>query len=421
MSPARATPPETALPSLAGAEWLERSSTRAVMAAIAGAGHGVRAVGGAVRNALIGVPVRDVDLATTALPEEVMALAQAAGLKAVATGIEHGTVTIVAHHQPIEVTTLRKDVATDGRRAVVSFTTDWEADAARRDFTLNALYCDGDGTLHDPLGGYRDLAARRVRFIGDPHARIREDYLRILRFFRLFAEYGVGDPDEAGYAASIAERGGLTLLSGERIRVELLRLLAAPRALEAVEAMSAGGILELLVGARPTSRVLSRLIEIERRLAGAPDAVLRLAALAVHEVDDAPRLAERLKLANAEAARLAAAATYDVALLPRTGGPALHAFLYRHGLARFLDAELIDWARSDDPPDSGERLRRIEEARQWPPPALPFRGADVVALGVAKGTEVGRVLDVFEEWWIASDFPRDAELLRRRLAEIARA
>lgn len=421
MSPARATPPETALPSLAGAEWLERSSTRAVMAAIAGAGHGVRAVGGAVRNALIGVPVRDVDLATTALPEEVMALAQAAGLKAVATGIEHGTVTIVAHHQPIEVTTLRKDVATDGRRAVVSFTTDWEADAARRDFTLNALYCDGDGTLHDPLGGYRDLTARRIRFIGDPHARIREDYLRILRFFRLFAEYGVGDPDEAGYAASITERGGLTLLSGERIRVELLRLLAAPRALEAVEAMSAGGILELLVGARPTSRVLSRLIAIERRLAGAPDAVLRLAALAVHEVDDAPRLAERLKLANAEAARLAAAATYDVALLPRTGGPALHAFLYRHGLARFLDAELIDWARSDDPPDSGERLRRIEEARQWPPPELPFRGADVVALGVAKGTEVGRVLDVFEEWWIASDFPRDAELLRRRLAEIARA
>jgi poly(A) polymerase len=419
--PARRTPATTPLPSLAGAEWLERSSTRAVMASIADAGHEVRAVGGAVRNALIGAPVKDVDLATTARPEDVMALARAAGLKAVPTGIEHGTVTIIAHHQPIEVTTLRKDVTTDGRRAVVSFTTDWQADAARRDFTLNALYCDADGTLHDPLGGYRDLDARRIRFIGDPHARIREDYLRILRFFRLFAEYAVGDPDGEGQAACIAERGGLTLLSGERIRVELLRLLAAPRALDAVEAMTEGGILELLVGARPANRVLARLIEIERGLACPPDAVLRLAALAVYEANDAPRLAERLKLANAEAARLAAAAIYDVALLPRTGGPALHAFLYRHGLARFLDAELIDWARSDDPPDDAERLRRLEEARQWPPPALPFRGADVLALGVAKGAEVGRVLGAFEEWWIASDFPRDAELLRRRLAEIAAA
>lgn len=421
MSPSPAPPSGPALPSLAGVEWLQRPSTQAVMAAIAAAGYEVRAVGGAVRNTLLGVPVKDVDLATTARPDQVMALAEAAGLKPVATGFEHGTVTVVAHHQPIEVTTLREDVATDGRRARVTFTTDWTADAARRDFTLNALYCDAAGTLYDPLGGYDDLARRRIRFIGDPHARIREDYLRILRFFRLFAEYGVGEVDAAGYAASIAERGGLTLLSGERIRAELLRLLAAPRALSAVEAMSAAGILELLVGARPTHRVLARLIEIERHLAAPPDAVLRLAALAVHGSDDAARLAARLKLSNAEATRLAAAATYDVALLPLTGGQPLHAFLYRHGLARFLDAELIDWARSDDPPASPARLRRIEEARGWPPPQLPFRGADVLALGVAKGANVGRVLDAFEAWWIASDFPADEQLLRRRLAEIAQA
>lgn len=419
MTASRPMPPAP-LPTLAGADWLKRASTRAVIAAIAAGGHEARAVGGAVRNALLSVPVKDVDLATTALPETVMSLVSAAGLKAVPTGIAHGTVTVISHHHPIEVTTLRRDVATDGRRALVSYTTDWTEDALRRDFTINALYCDAHGTLHDPLGGYQDIASRHVRFIGDANARIREDYLRILRFFRLFAEYGAGDLDSDGLRACTEERGGLTLLSGERIRTELLRLLAAPRAHEAVAAMEASGILELLIGTVPSLRVLAHVIEIERHLGRPADPALRLAALAVHETGDARRLAERLRLSNAEAETLASAEIYDVALAPVSDPRAIHTFLYRHGHARFTTAALIDWARSDDPPDAPARRRHLEAAAAWSPPELPFRGADVIALGVERGPAVGNVLARFESWWITSDFPSDLDLLRKKLAELAK-
>jgi len=389
------------------------------MSAIAGGGHVARAVGGAVRNALLAAPVKDVDLATTALPDEVVALANACGLKTVPTGIEHGTVTVIAHHQPIEVTTLRRDVATDGRRAIVSYTKDWKEDAFRRDFTINALYCDGDGTLHDPLGGYADIVRRRIRFIGDANARIREDYLRILRFFRLFAEYGAGELDSEGLHACADERGGLTLLSGERIRTELMRLLAAPRALEAVTGMEQEGILELLVGGAPSHRMLTRLIDIERHLARPADPALRLAALAVHEAEDPSRLAERLRLSNAEEETLSAATVHDLALQPGASTQALHALIYRQGIERFTSAALIDWARGDDPTDSPLRGAHLEKARSWAPPALPFRGADVIALGVAKGPAIGAILARFESWWIANDFPSDPDLLRGKLAELA--
>src|SRR5581483_10750916 len=201
------------LPSLAGADWLVRPETQAVFRALAARGHAARAVGGAVRNALLGRPVIDIDIATPARPEEVMEAARAAGLAAVPTGIAHGTVTVLAAHVPHEVTTLRRDVETHGRHATVAFTDDWEADARRRDFTINALYCSGEGEVFDPLGAYPDLASRRVRFIGDAHERIREDYLRILRFFRLTAEYGEGPPAPEGLAACVAEREGLGRLS----------------------------------------------------------------------------------------------------------------------------------------------------------------------------------------------------------------
>ena len=226
------------LPDLGGAEWLKRPETRRVFAALAAEGAEARAVGGAVRNALMGTPVKDIDIATTALPADVMRLSKQAGLHAVPTGFEHGTVTVVADHVPFEVTTLRKDIETFGRHARVTFTTDWSEDALRRDFTMNALYCGAEGTVHDPLGGYADLVARRVRFIGDARQRIREDYLRILRFFRFLAEYGGGAaPDPEGLAAAIAEKAGLAGLSGERIRTELLRLLGAPGAVDAARAM----------------------------------------------------------------------------------------------------------------------------------------------------------------------------------------
>ncbi len=233
------------LPSLADADWLTRPQTREVFAALTAEGAEARAVGGAVRNALMGIPVKDVDIATTALPGEVMRLADRAGLHAVPTGIEHGTVTVVAGKVPFEVTTLRRDIETFGRHAKVTFTTDWREDAMRRDFTMNALYADPDGTVHDPLGGYADLQARRVRFIGDAHQRIREDYLRILRFFRFGAQYGdARAPDAEGLAAAAAEKAGLSLLSGERIRSELMLLLAAPGAVPALRQMRDAGIID---------------------------------------------------------------------------------------------------------------------------------------------------------------------------------
>ena len=257
-------------PNLAGADWLTRPQTRAVLAALAAKGFAARAVGGAVRNALLGRTVGDIDIATSARPEEVIAAARAAGLAAVPTGIDHGTVTVIADQVPYEVTTLRRDVATDGRHATVAFTDDWEADARRRDFTLNALYCDAEGQVFDPLGGYPDLVAQRVRFIGDAHERIREDYLRILRFFRFTAEYAAGPPDAAGLAACVSEREGLTRLSAERVRQELLRLLVAPRAAELVRAMQDYGILALVLPAAPRPALLAVLLPSRRGLAYRP-------------------------------------------------------------------------------------------------------------------------------------------------------
>jgi poly(A) polymerase len=295
-------PPE--LPSLAGSGWLTRAETRAVFDALAAKGYPARAVGGAVRNALMGRPVVDVDIATPARPDEVIAAAHAAGLAAHPTGIAHGTVTVIAGHVAHEVTTLREDVVGHGRHATVAFTDDWAADARRRDFTINALYCEADGTVYDPLDGRADLAARRVRFIGEARERIREDVLRILRFFRMTAEYGEGPPDREGLAACVAERDGLARLSGERVRQEMLRLLAAPRGPELVRAMQDFGLLGCVLPAAPRPGLLARLAAIEARLGLGADAILRLAALAVELPEDADRLRERLRLANEEHARL---------------------------------------------------------------------------------------------------------------------
>lgn len=245
--------------SLADASWLQRSETRAVLGALTAAGHEARIVGGTVRNALLGEPVTDIDIATTATPDQVIAAARAAHLDAIPTGIAHGTITVVANRVPFEVTTLREDAETFGRHARVAFTADWAADARRRDFTINALYCDADGVVSDPLG-LDDLAARRVRFIGDAHERIREDALRILRFFRFHARYGEGNPDTAGLDACAKERALLTMLSAERIRSELLKLLDAPGAADAVATMSNYGFLSALLGRAPRPGVLRRLI-----------------------------------------------------------------------------------------------------------------------------------------------------------------
>lgn len=278
------------------APWLKSGAAARVLALLNGDGEEARVVGGAVRNALLNIATGDIDIATTALPDEVVRRAKAAGIKCVPTGIDHGTVTLVVDAQPFEVTTLREDTETYGRKARVAFGRDWVRDAERRDFTINGLSVDADGLVHDHVGGLADIEARRVRFIGDAAQRIAEDYLRILRFFRMHAAYGAGAPDRAGYLACIAGRAGLVSLSAERVRMEMLKLLVADGAEGAAIAMTDAGLLLTIVGGVSYTGPFAAMISAERALGLAPDPVRRLAALAVAVTEDAKRVAVRLRL-----------------------------------------------------------------------------------------------------------------------------
>jgi tRNA nucleotidyltransferase/poly(A) polymerase len=400
----------SAPPSLKDAEWLKRPETQRVFAALTASGVETRAVGGAVRDALLGRPVTEIDLATTALPEQVMALARKAGLKAVPTGIEHGTVTVVVDGVPFEVTTLRRDVETFGRHATVAFTEDWVEDARRRDFTLNALYAESDGTVFDPLGGYADLAAGRVRFIGDAEARIKEDYLRILRFFRFNAYYGKGPLDPEGLRACVRLRAGLDQLSAERVGAELRRLLVAPEAIRAVEALFDYGLLPDLLGGAPRLERLARLIAIEEALRLVPDATLRLAGLAVFVAEDAERLAARLRLSNAEQAVLMlGAADHAKSGLPDDG--AAKRALYRLGPCTFEAHVLLASADAGVPPDDQSWQEALRLADRWQAPEFPLRGPDIMALGDVKGPAIGDMLRRLEADWIAGGFAEDRDQL----------
>lgn len=405
------------LPSLAGAEWLQRAETQAVFRALAAAGFAARAVGGVVRNALMGLPVTDIDIATPARPEQTIAACRTAGLATVPTGIEHGTVTVVVHSQPLEVTTLRADVETDGRHATVAFTDDWAADASRRDFTINALYCDADGTVHDPLGGYADLVAHRVRFIGDPDQRIAEDYLRILRFFRFHAVLGAGALDPAGQAAAIRGRAGLQRLSAERVRVEVLKLLVAPRASDAVAAMMDCGLLTQILGVAPRPGVLAALIQAERLAQAGPDAILRLSALTLAVGENRNELADRLRLSNAVREALI---VVDLDLCRQFDGletRAARRLLYRFGPASWRRSVLGAMAAMPEN-QRAAMLPLLALPQIWPMPKLPVKGADVLAHGMQPGPAVGALLKDLEDWWVASDFP-SAAAVRDRLAALA--
>src|SRR3982075_1360976 len=282
------------------APWLKSGPTARVLQLLDGNGEEARVVGGAVRNALLKIPTGDIDIATTALPAEVIRRAKAAGIKSVPAGIDHGTVTLVVDAQPFEVTTLREDTETFGRKAKVAFGRDWVADAERRDFTINGLSVDAEGVVPDHVGGLEDIAAKRVRFIGDPNQRIAEDYLRILRFFRIHAAYGAGEPDRAGYLACISARAGLATLSAERVRMEMLKLMVAEGAAGSVAAMSDGGLLLPIFGGVAYTGPFKAMISAERLLGLKADAVRRLGALAVAVTEDARRVATRLRLTNAE-------------------------------------------------------------------------------------------------------------------------
>ena len=280
---------------LLDAPWLTSGPAARVLALLNGDGEEARVVGGAVRNALLKIPTGDIDIATTALPDEVVRRAKAAGIKSVPTGIDHGTVTLVVDAQPFEVTTLREDTETFGRKAKVAFGRDWVRDAERRDFTINGLSVDAEGVVHDHVGGLADIAARRVRFIGDADQRIAEDYLRILRFFRMHAAYGAGEPDRAGYLACIGGRAGLASLSAERVRMEMLKLMVAEGALALrCSAMADGGLLLPIFGGVAYTGPFAAMIAAERALGLAPNPVRRLAALAVAVTEDAKRVAARL-------------------------------------------------------------------------------------------------------------------------------
>jgi len=392
------------------APWLESGAAARVLALLNGDGEEARVIGGAVRNALLRVPIVDIDIATTALPDEVVRRAKAAGIKSVPTGIDHGTVTLVVDSHPFEVTTLREDTETFGRKAKVAFGRDWVADAHRRDFTINALSVDAGCVVHDYVGGLNDIAAHRVRFIGDPNQRLAEDYLRILRFFRIHAAFGMGEPDRAGYLACIGARDGLATLSAERIRMEMLKLLVADGAVTAIAAMVEGGLLLQILGGVAYTGPFAAMIAAEQVLGLKADPVRRLAALAVAVTEDARRLGARLKLANAETKALDSMGHrwwrlggMDEAIARRR--------LYRLGAERYRDRLLLAWSRAggDADPDRWRELATLPQ--RWSAPKFPLKAADFVKRGVAEGPALGHVLALAEDAWLAADFPLDAAAL----------
>lgn len=406
--------------------WMAWSATRAVMAALeAKGGPGcARFVGGCVRDAVIGVASVDVDIdvATTLRPEGVAAALAAAGLKSAPTGLDHGTITAIAEGRPFEITTLRRDVSTDGRRAVVAFTDDWDEDARRRDFRLNALYADGEGKVFDPTGmGVADARAGRIIFVGDPQLRIREDYLRILRFFRFYAWYGVGEPDKPAMDACGALKGMLSGRPAERTSKELLKLLAADDPRRAVRLMAETGVLEaILPGAVALAR-LDALIAIERDCLIENDPELRLAALLPSDPKSVAATSERLRLSNAQRERLAAAAPGQPRIASWMSAREVRRTVYQLGVRAFYDRAKLAWAASERLATAPQWRELLAEAESWTPPAFPVSGDDALAAGVPKGPRVGQVLREVEDWWIDHDFPEDRAMALDKLRLVAQA
>jgi poly(A) polymerase len=384
-----------------GARWLAAPDVRRVMQALARDGRAARFVGGCVRDALLDPtdPGADIDVATPLPPEQVMALIAEAGLTPLPTGLRHGTVGVHSQHRRFEITTLRRDVACDGRHAVVAYTDDFATDAARRDFTINALSADADGTLHDPLGGLADLAAGRVRFVGDPRQRIQEDYLRILRFFRFQARFGRHAPDPAALAACAALRAGIDRLSGERIRQELWRILSGPRAPGTLELMRITGVLDHVVPEAGSS--------VDLDLLAPADPLLRLAGL-IRPADSGrvDVLSRRLRLSNREDDRLR---RLVVPPMPDFAGGRQEMRLALHRLGAATFADQVRLARAAGQVDSTRAAELLAMAAAWREPVLPLQGADLLALGMSRGPAVGRVLAEVRSAWEASDFTLDRD------------
>ncbi|MFC6489040.1 CCA tRNA nucleotidyltransferase [Nitratireductor sp. GCM10026969] len=400
------------------AEWLHRPGLQALLAVLNEGDEEARIAGGAVRNALLGQPVTDVDIATTTTPEETTRRAEAAGFKVVPTGFEHGTVTVVAKGLPYEVTTLRADVETDGRYARVVFGRDWKDDAERRDFTINALYAEADGRVVDLVGGLSDLETRTLRFIGDAETRIREDYLRILRFFRFFAWYGSGRPDADGLKACTRLKDGLARLSAERVWSELKKLLAAADPSRALLWMRQTGTLTAVL---PESErwgidAIHGLVDTERAFGWAPDPLLRLAAIIPPDAERVKALAVRLRMSKAEAAALVGWAEAPVPD-PSLGESAFAKLLYRAG-EKGVDKRLrlaLAGARARAQADDGALMeaagyrRLLDTLERWQRPVFPLGGKDLLPLGFKPGAELGKTLAALEERWLESGFAMSRE------------
>ncbi len=406
---------------LGRADWLNTPGIQAVFSALEQEGDQARVVGGAVRNTLLGHPVPDIDIATTARPETVMQRALDAGLKPVGTGIDHGTVIVISRGVPYEVTTLRQDVETFGRQAKVVFGRDWVRDAERRDFTLNALYSDRRGHLFDPLGGLADCLARRVRFIGDPDSRIREDYLRILRFFRIYAAYGEGDIDAAGRDACLRQRDGLRHLSAERIGHEMRRLLRAPLAAAALRMMNDSGLWEIATGGLARIEDYCALRGLAPFAPDVSDPELGLVVLGGFVREDLERICDRLRLSNAERNRMrtawAAMKFLRQSAVPTALPPDARDMIYEFGRQGAVDGVLAHWAfrkAQGTPPPENDWRGLLERVRQAPLPAFPVKGADLIAAGHAPGPALGEVLQKLETEWRASKFTLSKDDLVQR-------
>jgi poly(A) polymerase len=397
------------------ASLLQRPAVARLLDVLNGEGEETRIVGGAVRNALIGHAVGDIDLATTAGPAEVTRRVAGAGFKAVPTGIEHGTLTVVVDGAPFEVTTLREDIATDGRRATVRFGRDFKRDAERRDFTINALSVDREGVLHDTVGGVADLKARRVRFIGDAATRIREDFLRTLRLFRFHAQFGEGDIDPDAVAAAMQEREGLRILSRERVSAEFLKLLKAPGAAATVALMAELGFLGYVTGGVSEHGRLRRLIAAETARGSAPDTIARLMALAVFVADDADRLRESLRLSNAAHERMLAMAALTMVLHDEAApldARAVRGLAVEHGLAVVRDVvAMVDGEPRPVVTDAGRAALAAMASGEAPVPTFPLTGTHVMARGIAAGPQIGLILARARRLWLAADCPSDKKTI----------
>jgi len=390
--------------------WMTAPATAAVFDALeAEGGTGcARFVGGCVRNALVGRPIDDIDIATTLTPDRVVKALKSAGLGAVPTGIEHGTVTAVSSRKPHEITTLRRDVTTDGRRATVAFTDDWAKDAQRRDFTLNALYADRDGTLFDPTGqGVADARAGRIVFVGVPEQRLGEDHLRNLRFFRFLAWFGKGAPDANALAACAAVKDNIESLSAERVSKEMLKVLAADDPREAVRLMAETGVLGVILQVPLNLVRFDALIGIETDQLFETDPVLRLAALLPDDQIAARRFAERLRLSNADRDRLQAALSQSPVIKSWMSPREIRREIYRADLPTFRDRAKLAWAASPRSATTMQWRGLIALAEGWVAPTFPLTGEDVIKAGTPKGPLVGQVLAEVEDWWIDHDFLDD--------------